>query len=101
MEHRRGDIVGPNGVRRRVGPDAVGAAVDLSATHAAAGEQHAVALRPVIPAILRKDAAIADDVVVIGSDDHLIVWNEERIQRRLAENPLTDEDYKELELHGV
>ena len=57
--------------------------------------------RVLIPAILRKDAAIADDVVVIGSDDHLIVWNEERIQRRLAENPLTDEDYKELELHGV
>jgi len=57
--------------------------------------------RVLIPAILRRDAAIADDVVVIGSDDHLIVWNEERIQRRLAENPLTDEDYKELELHGV
>ena len=57
--------------------------------------------RVLIPAILRKDAAIADEVVVIGSDDHLIVWNEERIQRRLAENPLTDEDYKELELHGV
>jgi MraZ protein len=57
--------------------------------------------RVLIPTILRRDAAIADDVVVIGSDDHLIVWNEERIQRRLAENPLTDEDYKELELHGV
>ena len=57
--------------------------------------------RVLIPTILRRDAGIADDVVVIGSDDHLIVWNEERIQRRLAENPLTDEDYKELELHGV
>lgn len=57
--------------------------------------------RVLIPAILRRDAAIADDVVVIGSDNHLIVWNEERIQRRLAENPLTDDDYKELELHGV
>jgi MraZ protein len=57
--------------------------------------------RVLIPTILRRDAAIADDVVVIGNNDHLIVWNEERIQRRLAENPLTDEDYKELELHGV
>jgi MraZ protein len=57
--------------------------------------------RVLIPAVLRREAGIADDVVVIGSDDHLIVWNEERIQRRLAENPLTDEDYKELELHGV
>ena len=57
--------------------------------------------RVLIPTILRNVAAIADDVVVIGHTDHLIVWNEERIQRRLAENPLTDEDYKELELHGV
>ena len=57
--------------------------------------------RVLIPTILRNVAAIADDVVVIGNTDHLIVWNEERIQRRLAENPLTDEDYKELELHGV
>ena len=57
--------------------------------------------RVLIPTILRRDAGIADDVVVIGNNDHLIVWNEERIQRRLAENPLTDEDYKELELHGV
>lgn len=57
--------------------------------------------RVLIPTILRRDAGIADEVVVIGNNDHLIVWNEERIQRRLAENPLTDEDYKELELHGV
>jgi len=57
--------------------------------------------RVLVPAVLRNVAGIADDVVVIGNNDHLIVWNEERIQRRLAENPLTDEDYKELELHGV
>jgi MraZ protein len=57
--------------------------------------------RVLIPTILRNVAAISDDVVVIGSNDHLIVWNDERIQRRLSENPLTDEDYKELELHGV
>ena len=57
--------------------------------------------RVLIPAVLRTVAGIAEDVVVIGNNDHLIVWNEERIQRRLAENPLTDEDYKELELHGV
>ena len=57
--------------------------------------------RVLIPAILRRDAAIADDVVVIGSDDHLIVWNEERIQKRMGDNPLTAEDWKELELHGV
>jgi MraZ protein len=57
--------------------------------------------RVLIPTILRSVAGIAEDVVVIGNNDHLIIWNEERIQRRLTENPLTDEDLKELELHGV
>ena len=57
--------------------------------------------RVLIPSILREVAAIADDVVVLGNTDHLIVWNEERIQKRLNDNPLTPEDWKELELHGV
>ena len=57
--------------------------------------------RVLIPAVLRNVAGIAEDVVVIGNNDHLIVWNEERIQKRLAESPLTAEDFKELELHGV
>jgi len=66
---------------------------------------HAAAIdtqgRLLIPTVLRNVAGIADDVVVIGNQDHLIVWNEERIQKRLAESPLTPEDFKELELHGV
>lgn len=57
--------------------------------------------RLLVPAVLRDVAAIKDDVVVIGNQDHLIVWNEERIQKRLSESPMTPEDYKELELHGV
>ncbi len=57
--------------------------------------------RVLVPAILREVAGIADDVVVLGNTDHLIVWNEEKIQKRLAANPLTAEDMKELELHGV
>ena len=57
--------------------------------------------RVLIPAVLRNVAGIADDVVVIGNQDHLIVWNEERIQRRMTDQPLTAEDFKELELHGV
>src|SRR6185312_1719048 len=32
--------------------------------------------RVLIPAVLREVAGIADDVVVIGNQDHLIVWNE-------------------------
>jgi len=57
--------------------------------------------RLLVPAVLRKVAGIADDVVVIGNTDHLVVRNEERMQRRLADNPVTAEDWKELELHGV
>lgn len=57
--------------------------------------------RVLVPAVLRNVAGIAEDVVVLGSQDHLIVWNEERIQKRLGDAPLTDEDFKELELHGV
>ena len=57
--------------------------------------------RVLVPAVLRNVAGIADDVVVLGNTDHLIVWNEERIQKRLSDNPLTAEDWKVLELHGV
>jgi len=57
--------------------------------------------RLLVPAVLRDVAAIKDDVVVIGNQDHLIVWNEERIQKLLSQSPMTPEDYKELELHGV
>ena len=57
--------------------------------------------RVLIPAVLRTKAGIAEDVVVLGSGDHLVVWNGERIERRVAEAPMTPEDFKELELHGV
>lgn len=57
--------------------------------------------RITVPAVLREVAGIADEVVVLGSQDHLIVWNEQKMRKRLTESPLTEEDYKELELHGV
>ena len=57
--------------------------------------------RITVPAVLREVAGIADEVVVLGSQDHLIVWNEDKMKRRLTEQPLTEEDMKELELHGV
>jgi MraZ protein len=57
--------------------------------------------RILVPTILREVAGINSDVVVIGNQDHLIVWNDQRIQKRLDEAPMTDEDFKELELHGV
>ena len=57
--------------------------------------------RLLVPAVLRNVAGITDDVVVLGNTDHLIVWNEERMKKRLSDTPLTDDDFKELELHGV
>ncbi len=57
--------------------------------------------RVLVPAVLREVAGIADDVVVIGNQDHLIVWNEDKIQKRLKGSPLSNDDWKELELHGV
>lgn len=57
--------------------------------------------RVLVPTVLRNVASIAADVVVIGNQDHLIVWNEEKIQKRMDETPLSEDDFKELELHGV
>jgi MraZ protein len=57
--------------------------------------------RLLVPAVLREVVGITEDVVVLGNQDHLIVWNEPKIQKRLSETPLTADDYKELELHGV
>jgi len=57
--------------------------------------------RVLVPAVLREVAGITEDVVVLGSQDHLIVWNELKMKKRLADTPLTAEDLKELELHGV
>lgn len=57
--------------------------------------------RLLIPAILRNVAGLNGDVVVLGNGDHLVVWNEERIQKRMTDAPITADDMKELELHGV
>lgn len=56
--------------------------------------------RVLVPAVLRSLAKIADDVVVLGVTDHLIVWNDQKAQERVL-TPMTDEDFKELELHGI
>lgn len=57
--------------------------------------------RLLIPQILRQEADLEGEVVVLGNVDHLVVWSNEKIVQRIEQEPLTDEDYKELELHGV
>jgi len=57
--------------------------------------------RLLVPTILRERAAITGEVVVTAQIDHLEVWNRERFERRLAEQPFTDEDFRALAERGI
>lgn len=57
--------------------------------------------RLVVPQILRDKAAITGEVVVSGRLDHLEVWNRERLERRLSEEPFSDEDFRVLSDSGI
>jgi MraZ protein len=52
--------------------------------------------RILIPHPLREDAGLAGEVMVFGRQDHLVVWNNEKIRKRLKESPLTNEDRERL-----
>jgi MraZ protein len=52
--------------------------------------------RIVIPPLLRTSARMVGEVVVLGMQDHLEVWNRELFERRLAAEPMTDEDFDAL-----
>jgi MraZ protein len=56
--------------------------------------------RILIPQALREDAQISGDVIVIGKNDHLEVWNEEVFKKSLKENPLTLEERERLAEQG-
>lgn len=57
--------------------------------------------RVVIPAPLRERASIIGDVRVIGRLNHLEVWNEEQFTLKLAREPWTDADGRELSAFGI
>lgn len=57
--------------------------------------------RLLVPPILRATADMAGEVVVSARLDHLVVWNRERFERRLAERPFTDEDFQLLAERGI
>ena len=56
--------------------------------------------RILIPQALREDANITGDVIVIGKNDHLEIWNVEVIRKSLQEQPLTDADRERLAEQG-
>jgi len=49
--------------------------------------------RLVLPPILRDSAGMDGDVVVSGRLDHLVVWNRERFEERLSDEPFSEEDF--------
>ncbi|MCB1057725.1 MAG: division/cell wall cluster transcriptional repressor MraZ [Acidobacteria bacterium] len=57
--------------------------------------------RFLIPQILRDKAAMSGDVVVSAQLDHLVVWNRERIEQLLEEEPFTEDDLRILTQAGI
>jgi MraZ protein len=57
--------------------------------------------RVVLPPILRSAAAMNGDVVVSAQLDHLIVWNRDRFEARLTDQPFTDDDFRLLSERGI
>ena len=57
--------------------------------------------RLLMPAILRDRAAMVGEVIVSAQIDHLEVWNRERFEARLAEQPFTDDDFRALAERGI
>jgi MraZ protein len=57
--------------------------------------------RLLIPQILRESAGMNGDVVVSAQLDHLVVWNHDRFQTRLAEQPFTEDDFRALAERGI
>jgi transcriptional regulator MraZ len=57
--------------------------------------------RILIPATLRESAAMSGEVAVIGNLNCLDVWNLERFEAQIKNDPLTDEDFKTLSDLGI
>jgi MraZ protein len=52
--------------------------------------------RILIPPTLRDSAAIQGEVSLIGKIDHLDIWNNNRFAKRIADEPLSDQDLLQL-----
>ncbi|GAC1660040.1 MAG: division/cell wall cluster transcriptional repressor MraZ [Acidobacteriaceae bacterium] len=57
--------------------------------------------RLLMPQLLRDKAALKGDVAVLGQQKKLVVINDERVQAKLAESPLTGEDLDSLAIPGL
>jgi len=50
---------------------------------------------------LRQKAGIEDEVIILGQNKHLEVWNHQKFQEDLLDNPLNDADNDELARLGI
>lgn len=57
--------------------------------------------RVLMPQILRESAQMVGEVVVCGNLDHLEVWNRQIFEKRLSEDPFTNDDYQSLTDVGI
>jgi len=57
--------------------------------------------RLLIPQMLRDKAGLKGDVAVLGQQKKLVVVDDARVQAKLAEAPLTDEDLDSLAIPGL
>jgi MraZ protein len=57
--------------------------------------------RILIPQMLREDAKLAGEVVVMAKTDHLEVWNHEAVRQSIKDEPLTVEDWERLAQQGI
>jgi MraZ protein len=58
--------------------------------------------RVLLPQILRESATMTGDVSVLGLQNHLAVWNQNRLKERLFKRePFTDEDGRVLAEYGI
>ena len=57
--------------------------------------------RVLVPALLREEAQMTGEVVVMGQMDYLVVWNHEIFRGRMESEPLTHEDLEKLSELGI
>jgi len=57
--------------------------------------------RILVPTTLRDSATIRGELRVLGKLDHLEIWNEERLTKKLQETRFSDEDLMQLSELGI
>jgi len=57
--------------------------------------------RTSLPAILKEEAGLNGEVVVMGMQDHFEIWNHERFAQEMVQKPFTEQDMEQLAEEGL